>query len=220
MRSRPSGRLPRFTVKTNVYVDGPNVYYGCLNGTRYKWLDLASLCRYLLPKDSIQRIRYFTAIVHAFPHDPDAPTRQAAYLRALATIPNLTIHYGHFLSTRRTMVLASSKSNPPEKVEVIKTEEKGSDVNLATHLLLDGFRRDYECAVVVSNDSDLLEPIRVVRCELGLPVGLINPHRHPSAALVPQATFIKQVRPGLLAKCRFPDTLTDASGVFHRPLAW
>jgi hypothetical protein len=95
-----------------------------------------------------------------------------------------------------------------------------SDVNLATHLLLDGFRRDYECAVVVSNDSDLLEPIRVVRCELGPPVGLINPHRHPSAALVSQATFIKQIRPGLLAKCQLPDTLTDANGVFHKPLVW
>ena len=207
-------------MKTNVYVDALNLYYGCLKGTRYKWLDLACLCRYLLPRDDIQRIKYFTAIVRAFPHDPDAPTRQGTYLRALATIPNLTIHCGHFLSSRCTMALASSKSNPPEKVEVIKTEEKGSDVNLATHLLLDGFRRDYECAVVVSNDSDLLEPIRVVRCELGLPVGLINPHRHPSAALVPQATFVKQIRPGLLAKCQFPDTLTDANGVFHRPLAW
>jgi uncharacterized LabA/DUF88 family protein len=207
-------------VKTNVYVDGLNLYYGCLKDTRYKWLDLACLCRYLLPRDEIQRIKYFTAIVRAFPHDPDAPTRQETYLRALATIPNLTIHYGHFLSSRCTMVLASSKSNPPEKVEVIKTEEKGSDVNLATHLLLDGFRRDYECAVVVSNDSDLLEPIRVIRCELGLPVGLINPHRHPSAALVSQATFIKQIRPGLLAKCQFPDTLTDANGTFHKPLVW
>jgi len=220
VRGRPTGRPPRFIVKTNVYVDGLNLYYGCLKGTRYKWLDLACLCRYLLPRDDIQRIKYFTAIVRAFPHDPDAPTRQGTYLRALATIPNLTIHCGHFLSSRCTMALASSKSNPPEKVEVIKTEEKGSDVNLATHLLLDGFRRDYECAVVVSNDSDLLEPIRVVRCELGLPVGLINPHRHPSAALVPQATFVKQIRPGLLAKCQFPDTLTDANGVFHRPLAW
>ena len=46
-------------------------------------------------------------------------------------------------------------------IEVIKTEEKGSDVNLATHLLYDGFRNDYDIAVVISNDSDLLEPIKI-----------------------------------------------------------
>lgn len=66
-------------------------------------------------------------------------------------------------------------TNPPQKVRVLKVEGKGSDVNLAAHMLWDGFRRDYECAVVVSNDSDLLEPIRIVRRELGIPVGVINP---------------------------------------------
>jgi hypothetical protein len=45
---------------TNVYVDGFNLYYGCLKGTPYKWLDLGALCQVLLPPNKIQRIRYFT----------------------------------------------------------------------------------------------------------------------------------------------------------------
>ena len=53
-------------------------------------------------------------------------------------------------------------------------EEKGSDVNLAAHLLVDGFTGKYEVAVVVSNDADLLEPVRLVRAVLGLPVGVIK----------------------------------------------
>lgn len=70
---------------------------------------------------------------------------------------------------------ASSKKKPPDCVQVIKTEEKGSGVNLATHLVGDGFRNEYELAVLVTNDSDLLEPIRIVRHELGLKVGITNP---------------------------------------------
>jgi hypothetical protein len=38
-------------------------------------------------------------------------------------------------------------------------EEKGSDVNSATYLLLDAF----DTAVVVSDDSDLLEPLTLVK---------------------------------------------------------
>ncbi len=68
-------------------------------------------------------------------------------------------------------------------VEVIKSEEKGSDVNLATYLLLDGFRRDYEIAVIITNDSDLVEPIKVLRTELKLRVGILNPDRRASLAL-------------------------------------
>ena len=64
----------------------------------------------------------------------------------------------------------------PRTVEVIKTQEKGSDVNLATFLLLDAFRQESDIAVVISNDSDLKEPIRVLIEELGVPVGLVNPH--------------------------------------------
>jgi hypothetical protein len=68
---------------TNVYIDGFNLYYGCLKGTPHKWLDLDALCRRLLPKHRIGRIRYFTAIVSARPNDPSGPDRQRIYLRAL-----------------------------------------------------------------------------------------------------------------------------------------
>ena len=47
-------------------------------------------------------------------------------------------------------------------------------MNLATHLLLDGFRKEYQAAVLVANDSDLLEPVRIVSKELGLVVGMVH----------------------------------------------
>ena len=57
----------------------------------------------------------------------------------------------------------------PTLVKVIKIEEKGSDVNLATWLLIDAFDKAFDAAVVLTNDSDLAEPIRQVRQKLRLP---------------------------------------------------
>lgn len=85
-------------MKTFIYVDGFNLYYRALKHTTFKWLDVDSLCRMLLPKASIERINYYTARVTARPHDPDQPSRQNIYWRALSTIPHLTIIEGAFLS--------------------------------------------------------------------------------------------------------------------------
>lgn len=98
------------------------------------------------------------------------------------------------------MLLADCPPTAPKYARVIKTEEKGSDVNLATHLLHDAYKKEYETAVVISNDSDLVEPIRIVRHELKLDVGILNPHKRPSRALLPHASFIKQIRKGVLSE--------------------
>ncbi len=204
-------------MRTNVYIDGFNLYYGAVKGTPYRWLDIARFCAVLLPRDTIQRIRYYTALVKPRPHDPDQAVRQATYLRALRTIPNLTIHEGHFLSH---VVAMPSAANPAKMVDVIKTEEKGSDVNLAAHLLRDGFTGDFDIAVVVSNDSDLLEPIRIVQSELGKPVGVLNPQKHPSWVLKKEARFFKNIRQSAIARCQFPPELKDAGGTFGKPTGW
>jgi hypothetical protein len=105
-------------------------------------------------------------------------------------------------------------------VDVVKTEEKGSDVNIASHLLLDAFKGEFEVAVVVSNDSDLLTPIRMVRREFRKPVGILNPQRNPSMVLVREVDFFKKIRPGALKASQLPRTLTDSVGQFHKPATW
>ncbi len=205
---------------TNVYVDAFNLYYGCLKGTSYRWLDLGALCRRLLPKDRINRIRYFTATVSARPDNPDAPQRQQVYLRALETIPGLSIHYGHYLSHVTRMPLARPRPGGARTVEVVKTEEKGSDVNLAIFSLVDAFTRDCNVAVVISNDSDLKLPIEVVQRELGLRVGVVNPHPPARRSRALQPTFFKQLRTSTLAACQFAPVLTDAKGEIHKPAGW
>ncbi|MCC6678001.1 MAG: NYN domain-containing protein [Phycisphaerales bacterium] len=207
-------------MRANVYIDGFNLYNGAVKGTSHKWLDVAQMSRLLLPRYHIGRIRYFTAHISPRPGNPDGPIRQQVYLRALATIPNLSIHLGQFTTHRRRMMRADSTLASPVFVDVLRTDEKGSDVNLATYLVHDAYQQEYDCAVVVSNDSDLLEPIRVVKEVLGRRVGLINPHPHPSRQLRAFATFYKPIRSGVLAASQFPPLLSDQHGVITKPASW
>lgn len=208
-------------MKTWVYIDGFNLYYGAVKDTPYKWLDLRRMGALLLPGRQITKIKYFTARVSARDDDPNKPTRQQIYLRALKTLPDLEIILGRFLSHDVMMPLAQPAPGGPKFVKVIKTEEKGSDANIAAHLINDGYKKEYEAAVIVTNDSDLLEPIRIVRLELGLPVGILNPHKNPTSRVLAQhASFVRQIRQGVLAASQLPDVLTDAHGTFHKPASW
>ena len=146
--------------------------------------------------------------------------RQAVYLRALGTLPNLEITLGHFLTKNVRMLLANPTLGQSPTVEVVKTEEKGSDVNLASQLLHDAHLDRFDCAVVVSGDSDLLMPVKIVRNELNKVVGVLNPQRHPCAVLKANATFYKHLRPNFVAAAQFPPTLVDAQGAFSKPASW
>lgn len=205
---------------TNIYIDGFNLFYGAVRRTPYRWLDIARMCGHLLPNNTIGEIKYFTAKVSARPDDPDQPVRQQLYLRALATLPNVSVHFGHFLTHKVMMPLAVPPGQPQQYVRVIKTEEKGSDVNLATHLLHDAHIGKFDIAVIVSNDSDLIGPIRIVREHLGKTVGALNPHKNPSRAMLPHLDFYKPIREGVLRVSQFDDTLTDQHGTFTKPTTW
>jgi hypothetical protein len=178
------------------------------------------LFQLLLPNNAIQDIKYFTALVAARPNDLTQPQRQQLYLRALATVPNISVHLGHFLVHEVMMALVVPPGALQQFVKVIKTEEKGSDVNLATQLLNDAHLNRFDVAVVVSNDSDLLGPIKIVRNELGKKVGVLNPQKHPSRAILPHIDFMKQIRAGALQAALFPDQLIDRYGVFTKPQGW
>jgi len=207
-----------------VYVDGFNLYYGCLQRTQNRWLDLGSFCTRMLPRDQVVGIKYFTARVGPRPWNPKKPQAQQVYLRALRTVPNLSIHYGHFLTHPISARLVAPPRQGSPFRQVWKTEEKGSDVNLASHLLIDGFRARYDLAVVISNDGDLKEPVEFVRNELNAPVGVLNPHRTRSWALsprkLPAGSFYKPIRSGPLTASQFPATMTDPTGSFSKPPGW
>ncbi len=202
-----------------VYVDGFNLYYRALKGTPYKWLNLVALARRVLsPDDSVEQVRYFTARVSARAGDRDAPRRQQLYLNALSTVPKIQFHFGRFLPKTKKRPLVSTGAF----VEIHDTEEKGSDVNLATHLLNDGWLKSYDVALVLSQDTDLIEPMRIVSQELGLTVGLIwLDGGRPNKNLVAASTFVRHINNADLAASQFANPITGADGKrIEKPVSW
>ena len=214
--------------KVAVYVDGFNLYFGKLRGNpALKWLDLEALARTLAPHaSSLVKVRYFTAWVSG-KSDPSAPHRQQAYLRALRSLPLVEAHFGHFETHEKDRRLVNPAPGAPRVVRVLQTEEKGSDVNLATWLLLDGVDGLYEEAVVISNDSDLEEPIRQVRGRFG-PIHVVSPHtltKGPpytwSYALEKAATSYRSLLAHELAGAQLPTMVRLATGkIVTRPSSW
>ena len=214
-------------MKTILYIDGFNLYYSALKNTPFRWLDPIALATRAFPKNRIIATKFFSAKVSALPHNPHQPTRQQAYWRALATLPALTIIEGDF---RTRKVRAKVVTPPPPTIEVYKTEEKGSDVNLGAHLLMDGFLGHYDAAIVITGDSDLVTPIRMVRDQLRKPIGVLNPQRlsgpacrpvRQSAGLQQAASFYQNgVTWNQLQNSQLPSPLTDSHGTFSKPASW
>jgi hypothetical protein len=169
--------------------------------------------------------------------------RQDIYIRALKTLPNISIHFGHYLQSKVMMRLVSPRPNGSTYAEVLKMEEKGSDVNIATYMLIDAFRKDCDQLVVITNDSDLAEPVRIINRELNLPVGIFNPHTagtalrrsritgrplqhaRPSVELKKAAKFYREITSEgptcHMALSQFPGELIDTEGrKIKKPAAW
>ncbi len=256
-------------MRTRVYVDGFNLYYGALKGTPFKWLNPVDLARRALPAGYVvDKLLYFTAHVSGV-SDPGAPARQHAYLTALRTLPEVEVHFGSFLAKTvwRPLVnlpVAGRRIDAPRPVtlpagdhpvvgsrmqtlpvgrypergagrkkrrkasaplpdalvaEFHAMEEKGSDVNLAAHLLNDAWSDLFEAAAVISNDTDLVTPIRMVTAERRKQVIIVCPGRWQVAPkLRAAASHARHIRPAMLRGAQFPDTLPGAA--VSKPTGW
>ena len=250
-------------MRTRVYVDGFNLYYGALKGTPFKWLNPVDLARRVLPAGHVvDKLLYFTARLSGEP-DQGAPARQHAYIAALRTLPEVEVHFGSFLSKPvwRPLVnlpVADRQINAPRPVTLpagnhtvvgprMQTlpvgsyaahgarrerlpnaviakfhtmEEKGSDVNLAAHLLNDAWNDLFEAAAVISNDTDLVTPIRMVTAEREKTVIVVCPMRGRQVArqLREVASDDRPIRPKTLEKAQFPDKLPGTK--ISKPTRW
>jgi uncharacterized LabA/DUF88 family protein len=209
------------SARTFLYIDGFNLYNRALKDTPYKWLNPKLLAEQILePHNTIECIKYFTARVSG-QRDPTSPGRQQAYLHALASLGIVKVHFGNFLSAPITRPLVTRVRGLPKFVTVHNTQEKGSDVKLAVHLLNDAWKGVYDVAVVISNDSDLEEPMRIVKEELRKPVGLLCPHDgHPTPKLKAAATFVRHIREPHLRASQFPDPVVHDGRTIQKPAKW
>lgn len=206
--------------QARVYIDGFNLFHGAVRPTRTHWLNLARLCEELLPGLVIARIKYFTAMVSDQPQDRSKSIRQQAYHRALKTLPNVEIILGQFSSRKANRSLAVCKESPACYIQIVEQKEKGSDVNLATHLIHDGHRGFFDTALIISGDSDLVEPIRIVRQDLRKSVIVVNPRPFLVRELERVASRYQTMAHELLRRCQFPDRVIHGAAVIHKSAEW
>jgi hypothetical protein len=222
----------------------------CGRGTAgWRWLDVRALVLPFAGWSgaSLHRIVYCTARVD--PNDsPSASTDQSIYLSALLDAGSVdAIEEGRYDSWSKEAPLVSSPagsksptllastgkerwdpslplrrtSNGAILATVRKREEKGSDVNVATHLLHDVLSSEVDAAIVVSNDSDLALPLKYARAVV--PVGTINPQKNylagalrGSATEGPGRHWWKQLSPADFRRSQ----LADPIGKYRRPVGW
>ena len=256
-------------MRTRVYVDGFNLYYGSLKDTPFKWLNLVDLAHKVLPSSlDIDKLIYFTARSTGI-LNPKTPRNQQVYLNALGTLPEIEIHFGSFLAKTiwrpvMNLPVADRQIDTPEPVtlpagnhpvagsqiqtlpvgsysslaagrkkhrkavkpfadaviaEVHTLEEKGSDVNLAAHLLNDAWKGLFDVAAVISNDTDLEMPIRMVTFERKKPVYVICPGRwHIAPKLKRVASHVRHIHRSHLKAAQFPNPIPNSK--ISKPAEW
>jgi hypothetical protein len=177
-------------MKTIVYIDGYNLFYGCLKHTRDKWLDLHTLfaghiLKAQCPEAELVSIKYFTAPIRAkvASQGDQALAAQQSYHRALELLYPEKVEAIHgYYSLEKAKLLAYKQ--PPDKthrVDVWKLEEKQTDVNIALTAYRDAATGRAEQLVFVSNDTDIEPALKAIREDMGntRQLGVTIPMRKP-----------------------------------------
>lgn len=206
------------------YIDGFNLYYNSLKGTSNKWLDIYSLCNSFLKKhQKLVAVKYFSARVSSTPDDPNKTNRQLVYLNALKVNPDVDVKLGFFSIHKVQMPQADLFYNGKiNLVDVIKTEEKGTDVNLAVQLVTDAFENKFDYAMLFSNDSDMAEAIKIAHKNCGKLIGLyIDKKAHPNKILTENICYIKRITQSHFRNNQFNDVIIDNKGrKITKPKEW
>ena len=214
--------------RTVAYIDGYNLFYGLLKGTSYKWLDPTRLVSALLRDDhELVSVKYFTSPVKTYPHDTSALDRQKIYIQALTTLPNVEVIQGFYRKDAVLMPVHEEecKTCPIAKngfVKVVKLEEKRTDVNIASSMLLDAFNNNAEAFVLVSGDTDFIAPVNIIRKDFKKTVIVFNP-RETKSWLKDYASYYRDIPRNLPAECQLPDTIPygkRGDRFIHCPDAW
>ncbi|MGH1361638.1 MAG: NYN domain-containing protein [Burkholderiaceae bacterium] len=223
-------------IRTIVYVDGFNLYFGCLKSNKARrWLDIQKLfnrlCHENDPLSDVVEIKYFTAPIKSklSPRGAVSSEAQSIYLRALEKhCQRLTVVLGHYQIVRNTLLLDQSPINFDQKVAVIRPEEKQTDVNIAVHMLCDAAEELCDQQVLVTNDTDCVPILKAIREKYpSIRLGVIAPlpdgekERRPSAELVHLSDWSRNsFRDEELRDSQLPDIVKTKKRYLRKPSHW
>ncbi len=87
-------------------------------------------------------------------------------------------------------------------------------------LLCDAADRAFEQTLVITNDSDLALPVRLVKEKFRLKIGVYSPRPKVTESLRRAATFCRPLRHGPIEASQFSSVLADEHGFFSKPPHW
>lgn len=230
-------------LKTAVYIDGYNLYYGRLRGTPYKWLDVVALFQHIVhtvePRSAVLATKFYTApaLARFARHGDQSMAAQNEYHRALESAYPATfskIMGSHVFERNGTWMprfVAGQPIDRSDLVRVWRLVEKKTDVNLALGMYRDSAKGLYDQLVLVSNDSDAepaLEAIAKdfpsVRIGVVMPIPPPNPTsrgRPPSASLTRIANWTRDyILDDELARHQLSASVPTRKKPARRPAHW
>lgn len=199
--------------KVIVYIDGFNLYFGMLDAgiENSKWLNIKSLINsYITHNQELIEIKYFTSRIT---NSPSKQKRQTTYLEALDA-SGVQIIYGLY----KAKDIECENCGHNWSI----SNEKMTDVNIATHLLLDAFNNKFDTAILISGDSDLVPPIKAIHNQFNNKVVSVffPPERHNNT-VAGAAKGSQIIGKKKLKDHQFPSTVTKKDGfVLKKPDNW
>lgn len=227
-------------------MDGYNLYYGRLKNTHHKWLDLRAMAERVLSGvylgDGKKRfefelqplaMKYFTAsILTNFAKSNDSVSDQEQYHQALKVYLGdaIEIIKGTYNASPAKAHLwqEGRRARECEKVDIWKLVEKQSDVALALHAYSDAMRDEIDHVVIVTNDTDIVPALKLIKEHTKAKIGIIAPTRQKSAPvnqyLVNHADWTRaHITDEDLEASQLPSVIKAlrANGnVIHKPISW
>lgn len=224
-------------MKTNFYVDGYNLYYGCLKHTAYKWLDLKFLLANIIlhsqdPEAELGIIKFFTADVKAkiASRGQAAQIAQHQYHRALQCLypTQIDIIKGSYSLEQANLPIFKKPPDKEDRVAVWRLEEKQTDVNLALEAYRDARKTQAQQLVFVTNDSDIEPALKAIREDFGdeVRIGVIVPrlkgnHRPANVSLSKYADWTRHhILEDELNQSQLPKQIPTRKKPINRPDYW
>lgn len=223
-------------MRTIAYIDGYNLYYGCLKSTQYKWLDLFALCQRIANESTYDleliQVKFFTADVKArlSVHGDKSPIAQQTYHRALTSKypqSRLDIIKGYYSLEKASFHPYGKPIRLDERVDVWRPEEKQTDVNIALSMFGDAVSGACDAMLVFSNDTDLVPAIEAVkRHNAEINIGVVFPiaegmKRPQSASLAEKADWTRStIRNEELAATQLPNLVPTPRKPAIKPDYW
>ena len=205
--------MPNGLIKVITYMDGFNLYHGiCDKGwRRYLWLDVYALSNNLLQfNQELVKVKYFTADIT---HNPPKQVRQSTYLDVLSTLNFVEIIKGRFLEVPFECHLCNKNG--------FVHKEKMTDVNIAIEMLLDAQRNNFDTAILVSADTDLVPIVKYVVQTLDKRVTVAFPPKRWSDHLKDVAHRHYKIGRDKFAKAQLPPRIKVSAEYFlERPTEW